>query len=58
MGKIFDCSKNGNICERTLSGAYVYKISTRYLEKCPSFGVLVVENGHFLTLFPAISVFF
>ena len=30
-----------------LSGLYLYKISTRYVEKCPSFGVLKVENGHF-----------
>ena len=36
----------------------MFKISSRYLEKCSSFGVLKVENGHFFTLFPAISAFF
>ena len=39
--------KKTNICKETLSGAFVYKISSRYLEKCPIFGVLKVENCHF-----------
>ena len=47
MGEIFAFSKKRNICERVLSGVYVYRISSRYLEKCPSFGVLKVGNGHF-----------
>ena len=54
MGKIFEFSKkNWNIlvCERALSSIYVYKISSRYLEKCLSFGVLEVENGHFSRYF-------
>ena len=47
-----------NIYERTLSGVYVYKISSRYLfKKWPSFGVLKIKKDHFFTLFPAISVF-
>ena len=50
----FSNFKKRNICERALSGVYVYKISSRYLEKCPSFDVLKVENGHF----QAISVDF
>ena len=40
-----------NICESALSGVHVYKFSTRYLEKCPSFGVLKVENDHFSPYF-------
>ena len=39
--------KNWNICERTLSGVYVYKMSCIYLEKWPSFGVLKVEKAIF-----------
>ena len=50
-GKFFEFSKNRNICERTLSGVYVYKISSRYLEKCLSFGFLKVENGHYSRYF-------
>ena len=46
-GKIYEFSKNRGICERALSGVYVYKGSSSYLEKCPCFGVLKVENGHF-----------
>ena len=40
-------TKKRNICKRTLIGVYVYKISSRHLEKLPSFGILKVENGHF-----------
>ena len=43
----FRIKKNWNICERSISGVYVYSISSRYLEKRPRFGVLKVENGHF-----------
>ena len=46
-GEIFEFSKNQNICKRAMSGVYVYNISSRYLEKCPIFDVLKVENGHF-----------
>ena len=28
-------------------GVYVYKISSRYVEKCPTYGILKVENDHF-----------
>ena len=31
--KNFEFSKKRNICERNLSGVYVYKISSQYLEK-------------------------
>ena len=37
-GKNFEFSKNRNIGEKDLSGVYLYKISSRYLKKCPSFG--------------------
>ena len=50
--------KKRNICERALSGAYVYKISSRYLEKFPNLGVLKVENGHFLPCFRRFMHFF
>ena len=59
----FKISKNRNICERALSGVYVYIISSRYFEKCPGFGVLKVENGHFhaisddFDIFPFFKVF-
>ena len=50
--------RNRIICERVLSGVLVYKISSRYLEKCPSFGILKVENGHFLRYFRRCLYFF
>ena len=48
-GKCFRISKNTG--ERALSGVYVHKISSIYLDKCPSFGVLKVENGQFSRYF-------
>ena len=33
IGIFFEFSKNCIICEKTLSGVYLYKISGRYLEK-------------------------
>ena len=37
-----------DICGKTLSSVYVYTMSSRHLEKWPSFGILMVEKGHFL----------
>ena len=45
------------MCERTVLGVYVCKISSAYLEKWLSFGILKVEKGHFFTLIPATSIF-
>ena len=50
-GQYSNFKKKRNKCERALSGVYVYKMSSRYLEKCPSFGVLKVENDHFSRYF-------
>ena len=46
LEEIFEL-KNFNICERALSGVYVYKISSRYFGKWPSVCVLKIKNGHF-----------
>ena len=47
----FRILKHRNICERLLSGVYVYKISSIYLEKCLIFGVLKVEKDRFSRYF-------
>ena len=36
-----------NMCERTLSGVYVYIISSKYIEKWPNSGALKFEMGHY-----------
>ena len=43
--------KRRNLCERTVSGVNVNKISSRQIEKWPSFDILKVENGHFSCCF-------
>ena len=54
MGNIFEFSKNRNICERALSGVYVYTISSRYLEITENNVKMAVSTlktpklGHFL----------
>ena len=47
QNNFFEFSKNLNICERTLSNVYVYKIAGRYLEKLPTYGILKIENDIF-----------
>ena len=48
---------NRNICERTLLDVHVYKISSRYHEKWPTYDILKVENGNFSCYFLGLPLF-
>ena len=50
-------SKNRNICQRALSHEYVYKISSRYLQKWLRYSTKHVKNRHFSRYFGTLPWF-